>query len=47
MFGKKMYPAPEENLVDQAAFKNMGGKIKDIKVQGEESIKNEIAVFLC
>jgi len=26
MFDKKMYPASEENLVNRAAFKGMGGK---------------------
>jgi len=29
MFGKKMYPAPGGNLVDQATFKNIGEKITD------------------
>jgi len=31
--GEKMYPAPEKNLVDQAAFKGMGGKRKEFMLK--------------
>jgi len=33
MFGRKMYPAPEKNLADQAAFKGMGGKRKEFMLK--------------
>ena len=33
MFGKKIYPAPEENLANQVAFKNMGGKMIEVMLK--------------
>jgi len=33
MFDKKMHPASEENLVNRAAFKNMGGKITEFMLK--------------
>ena len=33
MFSKKMYLAPEKNLADQVAFKNMGGKMTEVMLK--------------
>ena len=33
MFSKKMYLAPGENLADQVAFKNMGGKMTEFMLK--------------
>ena len=33
MFSKKMYLAPGENLANQVAFKNMGGKMTEVMLK--------------
>jgi len=33
MFSKKMYLAPGENLANQVAFKNMGGKMTEFMLK--------------
>ena len=33
MFSKKMYLAPGENLANQVAFKNMGGKMIEVMLK--------------
>jgi len=33
IFGKKIYPAPGENLTNQVAFKNMGGKMTELMLK--------------
>ena len=42
MFDKKMYPASEENLVDRAAFKNMGGKITEFMLKWVPTPKEKL-----
>ena len=42
MFSKKMYLAPGENLADQVAFKNMGGKMTEVMLKWVPNPKEKL-----
>jgi len=47
MFGRKMYPAPEKNLADQAAFKGMGGKWLSFGIKDPDLYAKKIMLGAC
>jgi len=42
MFGEKIYPAPEENLMNPVVFKNMGGKITKLMLKWVPNPKEKL-----